>query len=490
MFRQGTFEEFKSAAQGQKRAVVFQEFPCDDITPVRAFMALTGISAGASAAEGAVLLESAVQDQDMGRFSVIAIEPFARFTSCGSISTFEGKSRSDPSPWERLRELILAHRLPSLIHSLPLVGGAIGFMTYDAVRLFEEVPDRHPNVAELPDLLFLFHAVHIAFDHTRGSISIAVNVALTGDPEKDFSAGQQKIGEIRERMKASLGAGAPAVSFCPDFVEEMSDAEYCERVKKAQEHLLRGDAFQIVLSRTFSCPFTGNPFDVYRALRMTNPSPFMFYLQTKEFAIAGASPERLVKLENGHLQSMPIAGTRPRIRGEEDKSVLELLQDRKEDAEHMMLVDLGRNDLGVIAKVGSVKVKELKAAKYFPHVIHLVSQVEAEMEERFDCLDALKAVFPAGTLSGAPKIRAMEIIDALESSRRGIYGGAICTIDNSGNLDSCITIRTAFIKDSVASVRAGGGIVFDSDPQKEAEETRAKAKGVLQAIQLAMKGVL
>ena len=223
---------------------------------------------------------------------------------------------------------------------------------------------------------------------------------------------------------------------------------------------------------------------------MTNPSPFMFYMETKDYAIAGASPERLVKLENGRLQTMPIAGTRPRIFGEEDKTVLELLQDPKEDAEHMMLVDLGRNDLGAVSKVGSVKVSELKTAKYFPHVIHLISQIESQISDSCDALDALKSVFPAGTLTGAPKISAMQIIDTLESSRRGIYGGAICTIDNNGNFDSCIAIRTAFIKDGVASVRAGAGVVLDSNAQTEAEETRAKAKGVINAIHLAMEGVL
>jgi anthranilate synthase component 1 len=487
MFFQGTFEEFKKAAEGQKRAVVLQEFPCDEVTPARAFIAL-------DAGEGAVLLESAVRDQEMGRFSVLAIEPFARFTSSGPKSSFmlDGmESQSVGAPYERLREVVSAHRLPSPAYCPPLVGGAIGFATYDAVRLFEEVPDRHKGKGDLPDLFFLFHAVHITFDHSRGSLCIAINVKLTGDPERDFRAGQQKIEEIRGRIKDSRGKKtSSSVSPAGTFTEEMSDAEFCEKVGKAKEHLFKGDAFQIVLSRTFSCPFKGDPFDIYRALRMTNPSPFMFYLQMKEFAIAGASPERLVKLEEDHLQTMPIAGTRPRIQGEEDKTVLELLQDLKEDAEHMMLVDLGRNDLGIVAEVGSVKVKELKAARYFPHVIHLVSQIEARIKQPLDCLDVLKAVFPAGTLSGAPKIRAMEIIDSLESSRRGIYGGAICTIDNRGNFDSCIVIRTAFIKDAVASVRAGAGIVFDSDPQREAEETRAKAKGVMQAIQLAMEGIL
>lgn len=486
MFRQVTLEEFKMAAQGQKRAVVYQEFPCDDITPTQAFLSL-------NSKEGAVLLESAVRDQDLGRYSLLAIEPYAEFRSKGELSEFllnGTKERGSEHPFTHLREVIRRSRLPTNPNYPPLVGGAIGFMTYDAVRLFENIPDRHPDKDQLPDLFFLFHTVNIAFDHSKGSLLISVNVELTGDLEKDYAAALDKIAALREKLKSPPVKKERVPKSVPSMTEEMGDAEFCEMVKKAKEHIFRGDAFQIVLSRTFHCPFEGDPFDVYRALRMTNPSPFMFYMQTKDYAIAGASPERLVKLENGKLQTMPIAGTRPRILGEEDKTVLELLQDPKEDAEHMMLVDLGRNDLGAVSKVGSVKVGELKTARYFPHVIHLISQIESTILDSHDALDALKSVFPAGTLTGAPKISAMQIIDALEPSRRGIYGGAICTIDNNGNFDSCIAIRTAFIKDGVASVRAGAGVVLDSNSQTEAEETRVKAKGVINAIHLAMEGIL
>jgi anthranilate synthase component I len=486
MFRQVTLEEFKTASHNQKRAVVFQEFPCDDITPTQAFLALNN-------KDGAVLLESAVKDQELGRYSLLAVEPFAQFQSKGPVSEFtskDGKTALESHPYEHLRKTISALRLPTNPQYPPLVGGAIGFASYDAVRLFEKIPNRHLDKAQVPDLFFLFHTIHIAFDHSKGSLLISLNVELTKDAEKDYALALQKIAEIRATLKAPLKTRAPSSNSPISFKEEMRDAEFCEKVNKAKEYIRKGDAFQIVLSRSFHCEFNGDPFDVYRALRMTNPSPFMFFMQTKEFAIAGSSPERLVKVEKGKLQTMPIAGTRPRVPGEEDKTVLELLQDPKEEAEHMMLVDLGRNDLGIIAKIGSVQVKELKVARYFPHVIHLVSQIEADLSDEFDALDAFKAVFPAGTLSGAPKIRAMQIIDELEVSRRGLYGGAICTIDNNGYLDSCIAIRTAFFKDGVATVRAGAGIVFDSHPQTEADETRAKAKGVIKAINLAMEGVL
>ncbi len=481
MFRQTTFDQFKIAAQDQKRAIVFREFPCDDLTPTSAFSSLP-------CKEGACLLESGVRDQEMGRYSLIAAEPFAEFSSKGKRSQF--KEEVSDEPYAHLQRVLKGMRLASHFQYPPLVGGAIGFAAYDAVRLFEEIPDRHSDPDHLPDLFFLFHAVHIAFDHFKGSLLISTIVELSGDLEKDFASALEKIEAVRTELKKTPTKTLTKSSSIPDFTEEMGDAEFCEKVKKAKEYIVAGDAFQIVLSRKFTCPFQGNPFDVYRALRMTNPSPFMFYVQMKDYAIAGASPERLVKLEGKKLQTMPIAGTRPRILGEEEKTVAELLQDPKEEAEHMMLVDLGRNDLGAVAKVGTIKINELKVAKYFPHVIHLVSNIEATISDAFDALDALKAVFPAGTLSGAPKIRAMQIIDELECSRRGLYGGAICTIDNSGNFDSCIVIRTALIKDGIATVRAGAGIVIDSDPQKEAEETRAKAKGVIKAIHLAMEGVL
>jgi anthranilate synthase component 1 len=486
MFRQVTLDQFKAFAKGHKRAAVYREFPCDDVTPTQAFISL---NQGA----GGVLLESAVKDADLGRYSLLALEPFAQFRSKGSDSVcISGKAeqKSSSDPLEHLRQSIQALRLNAEFDYPPLVGGAIGFTTYDAVRLFEEIPGRHPDSDQLPDLFFLFHSVNVAFDHSKGSLLISVSVELSADIEQDYAAACAKIAEVLQTIKAAPLKEGRGTEVPLSFTEEIDDEAFCEKVRLAKESIVKGDVFQVVLSRTFSCPFAGNPFDVYRALRMTNPSPFMFYMETQEYAIAGASPERLVKLEGTKLQTMPIAGTRPRVLGEEEKTVQELLADPKEEAEHMMLVDLGRNDLGIVAAIGSVKVTALKGAKYFPHVIHLVSQIEAKLADPYDALDALKAVFPAGTLTGAPKIRAMQLIDELESSRRGIYGGTMCTIDNQGNFDSCIIIRTAFIKDGIASVRAGAGIVFDSDPEKEAEETRAKAAGVIRAIHLAREGVL
>lgn len=487
MFRQVTLDEFKIASLNQKRVVVFQEFPCDDITPTQAFLAL-------DAKEGAVLLESALKnEEDHGRYSLLAIEPFATFRSKGSFSECISKKETlqkKGEPYEHLRKTVQALRLSTASQFPPLVGGAIGFVTYDAVRLFEEIPNRHADHHEIPDLFFLFHTTHITFDHLKGSILISTLVEVSEEIEKDYFQAKQKIEQILKMLKKPLQKPPRHLTHPTGFAVDISDQEFCEKVKKAQEYIHKGDIFQVVLSRTFSCHFEGSPFDVYRALRMTNPSPFMFYMQTRDFAIAGASPERLVKLHQGKLHTMPIAGTLPRIAGEEKRISEQLLQDPKEDAEHMMLVDLGRNDLGIVAKVGSVQVKELKKPRCFPHVIHLVSEIEAEVADSHDAFDVLKAVFPAGTLSGAPKVRAMEIIDELEVSRRGIYGGAICTIDNNGDLDSCIAIRSIFLKDGYAYTRTGAGVIFDSDPQKEMEETHTKAKGAIDAIYLAAEGIL
>jgi anthranilate synthase component 1 len=484
MFRQLSLEAFKQVSYQQKRAIVYQEFPCDDLTPIQAFLALDAYH------EGAFLFESAGSDQR--KFAYLALNPFAEFRAKGFHSTLMTGERiveQTSDPFEHLRHTLFNLGVSLDGENLPFLGGPVGFMAYDAIRLLEQIPDEHPDRAQLPDLFFLFHEMSLIFDQMKGSVLIAINRELSADRDADYAEALKQIHTMRLALQNSPKNKEKTA--CPvSFEEELNDAQFCEKVRQAQEFIRKGDAFQIVLSRSFRSDFRGCPFDVYRALRRTNPSPFMFYLQTKDFVIVGSSPERLVRMEKNQLQMTPIAGTRPRIKGEEERLKLELLHDSKEEAEHMMLVDLGRNDLGVVAKVGSVRVKELKTVREFPHVMHLVSQIEAELAEGRDALDVLKAVFPAGTLTGAPKIRAMELIDELEVSRRGLYGGAICMLDVQGNLESWIAIRTAVFQNGGVTVRAGGGIVLDSDPQKEAEETRMKAKGVMEAIKLAGEGIL
>lgn len=485
MFKQLGLEAFLRLAKERPRVVVYREFPCDDLSAYVCFDRVRQQGAGC------VLLESAIKDKEVGRFSLIAFDPIGVFSARGGDLSFrskEGARSFSGDPLDRLRLLLSEMRCAQDPELPPLIGGAVGFAAYDAVRYFESIPDRHGE-GKLPDLLFYFPRCLIAFDHIKGSIILSV--VTEGGREEDYFKAMEEL----QALKGSLYEGSSSQKKGMkekglDFVAEMEDGAFCEKVKIAKELIAQGEAFQIVLSRAFHKPFAGSFFDVYRALRLTNPSPFMFYIEGEDFAVAGASPERLIKLEKGRLSTMPIAGTRPRCQEKDDLVAKELLSDEKEGAEHMMLVDLGRNDLGAVAEVGSVRVKELKAVCHYAHVTHLVSTLEAKLKEGCDALDALRAAFPAGTLSGAPKIRAMEIIDELEESRRGLYGGAVCMIDHAGEIDSCIAIRMAVLQDGVVTVRAGAGIVFDSDPQKEAEETRHKAKGVFEAIRLVEEGVL
>lgn len=485
MFKQLTLDDFLKLSTTRKRVAVYREFPCDDLTPYVCFEMVR------RQGPGCALLESAIKDKEVGRYSLIAFDPIgsmrvdknhSRFRSNGADNDLKGPAL------ESLRHLLAEMRCAADPNLPPLVGGAVGFLSYDAVRHFEVIPDRHTQ-GSVPDFLFDFHRTYIAFDHIKGSITISV-VVDGGGSEQTYAKAMEEIVSLKAKLSQPGSREKRTIAAPSAFKDEMSDEAFCEKVKKAKEYIAQGDAFQIVVSRSFQKSFSGSLFDVYRALRMANPSPFMFYIETEELAVAGASPERLIKLEKNKVQTMPIAGTRPRCQEKDDAVGQDLLADPKEDAEHMMLVDLGRNDLGAIAEVGSVQVKELKTVRHFAHVTHLVSILEADLRSGLDALDALKAAFPAGTLSGAPKIRAMQIIDELEESRRGLYGGAVCTIDNNGEMDSCIAIRMAVLQDGIITVRAGAGVVFDSDPMKEAEETRHKAKGVLEAIRMVEEGVL
>lgn len=321
--------------------------------------------------------------------------------------------------------------------------GALGFLSYDAVRIFEEIPDRHQSTHQLPNMVFGFY---------------------------------EKVVKVeRETQKRETTSSAASIT------TDLSDEEYIAIVNQAKEHIINGDIFQVVLSRKFTTPYSVMPMHIYETLKKISPAPYMFYLPTEHGVMVGASPEKLIRVINKHVEINPIAGTRPKDKSESEIET-DLLQDKKEVAEHMMLVDLARNDIGASCKPGSVKVTDLLRVKHFSHVSHIASTITGELRDDKDALDALAAAFPAGTLSGAPKIRAMEIIDELETSRRGIYGGAIVQIDAEGNLDSCIAIRMAMLNNGIATVRTGAGIVYDSNPLYEANETRQKARGILEAI--------
>ena len=496
MFKNLLYEDFLKLSEKNKRIVYYREISADSITPILAYEAL-----GSDTADGA-LLESDPRDGLNNRYSYICLYPYCKFSVNGTEATVEenGQVREITiSPIAALRETLKANR-SYFDHPLTgFVGGAVGFISYDAVRLFENVPDRHISQRSSPDILLKFYETNIIFDHKSNKAIIAVLAKVEGNANESYKSAVQKtefiINKIFsfkfQQMIPNLynnreGGVNSAVSVSID------DESFKTRVRKAKEYIGKGDAFQIVLSRCFSRPYSANSFSIYRALRMTNPSPYMFYLENGAMTMAGSSPEKLVSIENGTVETCPIAGTRKCGRNTEEDNALamELLADEKENAEHVMLVDLARNDLGAVCVPGSVKIKNYKQVHNFSRVMHITSRVEGTLRKDKDVLDVLMAVFPAGTLSGAPKIRAMEIIDELEDSRRGLYGGAVCLIDGKGNFNSCIVIRTVVLSEGVACVQAGAGIVFDSDPQLEAEETRHKAEAVLNAIELAERGAI
>lgn len=465
-------EEFQKIKQESDRVALYREISSDHLTPVAAYHAL--------AQKGNCLLEAATQSKtepDPGRYSYIGIDPVASFTSkSGRIRiNIEGHSEEfQGDPYVALRTLQKKMRAATVHPISTFTGGAVGFISYDAVRTQENIPDRHPDLLQLPDFFFQFYRSSIAFDHKTGK---TVLFTISDEYEK----GMSELDRLEERLKRF--SSLPPMSGKKEEIQvetDLSDGAFEAIVEKAKEYARAGDIFQMVPSRSFCVKIKAEPFQIYRSLRQISPAPFLFYFDLEQFAIAGASPEKLISVHEGIIESTPIAGTRPK-----GADVNELLNDPKETAEHVMLVDLARNDVGAVSIPGSVRVIEYRQVHQFSHVMHIVSRIVGELAPEYDALDAFKASFPAGTLTGAPKIRAMELIDELETSRRGLYGGAIVALDAKGNLTSCIAIRTALIKEGVATIRAGAGIVLDSVPHKEAEETRMKANTVLDALKLA-----
>jgi anthranilate synthase component 1 len=462
-----SFEEYERLSDGGGLVPVFREIPGDLLTPVSAFLALEARS------ERAFLLESVVGGERLARYSFIGRDP---------VETVEVRGRGEeflPALRRRLGQPA------AVVPGLPrFTGGAVGYLTYDAIRLFENIPDRH-TPGSLPLASFSFYRSLVAFDH------VLQRILLIADAEpasrRAFESAQQTL----DRLEADLRGFRPPAPSTPrgfDLPAGFGDgASYRDAVERAKEYIAAGDIFQVVLSQQqrVACPVEA--FSVYRALRMVNPSPYMYFLKDGARAVAGASPEMLVRVEGSRAETRPIAGTRPRGRSpeEDERLARELLADEKERAEHIMLVDLGRNDLGRVCRFQSVTVPEFMIVERYSHVMHIVSSVIGDLAPGKDALDALVATFPAGTLSGAPKIRAMEIIDELEPVRRGLYGGALGYIDLRGNLDFCITIRTVLLESAHAMVQAGAGIVADSVPATEQRECEAKAGAMLEALRLA-----
>ncbi|MDY3552503.1 anthranilate synthase component I [Gemmata sp. JC717] len=491
-----TFDEFAALAREHTVVPVYRRLTADTLTPVSAFCKL-------QEGDWSFLFESVVGGERVGRYSFLGAGPFRTFEAFGTRTvTREGAKAVEgesADPLRVLEEMIGEFRAPHLPGLPRFCGGAVGYAGYDTVRYVERLPNAPADDRGLPDLSFGFYDRMVVFDHAAKTI-LAVAHARTranDDLRAAYAAACRQVDELVERLQRGVAdlqltdidpkAPRAAAGARPPLASNFTRAGFEAAVEKAREYINAGDAFQIVLSQRFRTETTARPFDIYRALRVVNPSPFMFYLRAGAVTLVGASPEIMCRVENGVITNRPLAGTRRRGATPEEDAQLatELLADPKERAEHIMLVDLARNDVGRVAELGSVKISDLLTVERYSHVMHLSSTVTGKLRPELTAFDAMRASLPAGTLSGAPKVRAMEIIDELEPHRRGPYGGAVGYVDFGGNMDTCIALRTMVLLGQTAYVQAGAGLVADSVPATEYQETVDKAASLLRAIEVA-----
>jgi anthranilate synthase component 1 len=484
------YKEFSRLAENATLVPVVKSVAADLLTPVSAFLAI------AANEPHAFLLESVERGEQIGRYTFLGVRPNMQVRARGSdIEVLRGKKKEERqgSAIQVIKELLRQHR-PAIVPGLPpFTAGAVGYFAYDVVRQLENIGDHTRDDFSLPDCVLMFFDRLLAFDHLRHQIHIIATADVSREsPRKAYDRAAADIAVLEKKLAAGLRpahwhkASHPARGKLK-IRAATQKKRYVESVERAKEYIAAGDIFQVVLSQRFDFTPAVDPFDIYRALRTVNPSPYLYFLRMGDTHVLGSSPEMLVRVTDRKLEYRPIAGTRARGRDAADDQRLEqqMLQDEKERAEHVMLVDLGRNDLGRVSEYGSVKVKDLMYVERYSHVMHIVSALEGKLRGDLDALDAFAACFPAGTLSGAPKVRAMQIIEELEPTRRGIYGGSVLYADFAGNLDSCIAIRTLMMQGKKAFLQAGGGIVADSDPEREFEESMNKAKAVLRAVEAA-----
>jgi anthranilate synthase component 1 len=487
---QPDFKTFSKLARQGNLVPVYETFTADLLTPVGAHLRL------AHNAKYSFLLESVEGGENIARYTFAGANPEEIFRCRGRECNFEtsGKRKNfsaDPIAYLRkLTERYHPVRVPGLP---PLIGGAIGYFAYDMVRLIEKIPASGHDDLNLDDCVMMFYLGLVAFDHVRHRVWVIRNVFADakGSLRQKYNAAVREIRRTRRKLESPLPRQGRARSRRPLRIESnFTKACYVAAVRKAKSYIRAGDIFQVVPSQRFSAQTDADPFEIYRALRVVNPSPYLCFLKIDNVSVVASSPEMLVKVQGRNAHYRPIAGTVPRGRNEAEDRAREakLLADPKERAEHIMLVDLGRNDLGRVCEYGSVVVERLMFVERYSHVMHLVSSLRGQLRADVDCFDALMACFPAGTLSGAPKVRAMQIIDELEPTRRGIYAGAILYMDFSGNLDSCIALRTLVAKGGRAYIQAGGGVVADSVPEREYQETVNKARALVTALEIAHRG--
>jgi anthranilate synthase component I len=493
-----TFEEFARLAHGHSVVPIYRQLIGDTLTPVSAFCKI-------QEGDWAFLFESVVGGERLGRYSFLGAGPFLRFEAYGNrvvlhASAPGGDGRSvtrtesqHADPLRLLEDMLAVYRAPHLPTLPRFCGGAVGYAAYDAVRYVENLPNPPADDRGLPDLCFAFYDRMVIFDHLRKTIAVVAHAHVNpNDLPGCYDRACARVDRLVERLQQGvadlqLTDVAPLGTTNRRYRSNFEPAAYEAAVEKCKEYIRAGDIFQVVLSQRLQTETHARPFDIYRTLRVVNPSPFLFYLKADALCLVGSSPEIMARVEGDLLTIRPLAGTRPRGATEEEdlRLAAELLADPKERAEHIMLVDLGRNDVGRVARFGSVRLSDVLAVERYSHVMHLCSTVTGRLQPGKTAFDALRSCLPAGTLSGAPKVRAMQIIDELEPHRRGPYGGAVGYIDFCGNMDTCIALRTMVLKGQTAYLQAGAGIVADSVPAGEREETLNKARGLLRALEMA-----
>jgi anthranilate synthase component I len=484
------FKTFAGLARQGNLVPVYETYTADLLTPVGAYLRI------ARDAKYSFLLESVEGGENIARYTFAGANPVEVFRARGRACTVESGGKEvqfEENPVEQLRRMTARYhpvRVPGLP---PLIAGAIGYFAYDMVRLMERIPATGRDDMGLDDCVMMFYLGLLAFDHVKHRVWIIRNVFTEGNGSlrEKYDAAVREIQRTRRMLEGALPPQRRARRAGALRVESnMTKSRFTGAVRKAKSYIRAGDVFQVVVSQRFSARTSADPFEIYRALRVVNPSPYLYFLKLGDVSVVGSSPEMLVKVQGRNALYRPLAGTLPRGKDEKEDREFEarLLADPKERAEHIMLVDLGRNDLGRVCEYGSVEAERLMFVERYSHVMHIASTLRGRLRKDVDCFDALMACFPAGTLSGAPKVRAMEIIDELEPTRRGIYAGAILYLDFSGNLDSCIGLRTLVAKGGRAYVQAGAGIVADSVPEREYQESVNKARAVIRALEIAHRG--
>jgi len=483
-----TFEEFRKLSQQGNVVPIRRQLICDTLTPVSAYAKIAD-------SPYAFLLESVIGGEKIARHSFLGSDPFVVFRADGNDVTVTRGGASTKfhcsDPLTALQELMSPYKAVHLPGMPRFTGGAVGYASYDSVRYLENLPHAPTDDRGLPDLLFGLYSTMVLFDHVKKTISVVHNAHIDGhDLRVIYEHACRAIDAVVDKLRSPVSGGTADIELAgdelPEFTSNFSRDGFESAVSACKEYIKAGDIFQVVLSQRLAVPTQVPALDIYRTLRAVNPSPFMFLLKTPGVDLVGSSPEILCRVEDGVITNRPLAGTRKRgLTDEEDRKLAEeLLADPKDRAEHIMLVDLGRNDVGRVAEFGSVRVDEMMQIERYSHVMHICSNVTGKLRAGLSCFDALRHALPVGTVSGAPKVRAMQIIDEFEPTRRGPYAGAVGYVDYSGNMDTCIALRTLVIKDGIAYVQVGAGLVADSVPALEYEETMNKARAMLRALKL------